>query len=103
MAVRDLALQPARLVLELVGDQIDRRLHVARGLLRPDDRALREYGDLGDVLLIDGAVAFVVQLDLDAHDHAVQKLGDLPDLLLGVLAYVRPDLEMPAFDDHVHP
>src|SRR5581483_5962687 len=81
------------LALELVGELVDRRLHVGRGLARAQRRALREDRRLGDVAVRDRGVALLGELDLDLG-LVGELLLELPELPLGVLADRLGDLHV---------
>ena len=86
---------------ELVGELVDRGLHVARGLARAQRVALEVDGRLGDLRLGDAGVVLDRQLDLD-----LRQLVDATVELLELPLYVAPHgvahLEVLALDVKLH-
>ena len=87
---------------QLAHGDVEGREAVGGTGLGPDDRALRDHGDLGALGGIGLArVALVGDLDLDALDARVELL-DLGGLLLDVVPQARTDLSAAADDGDVH-
>src|SRR5439155_26205168 len=83
------------LPFELDRQQVDGCAHVGGGLPRAENRTLRPYGRLRDLVRSDRRVALDGELELDAR-QVVQLALELRKLLLGVLAERVRDLDVPA-------
>ena len=89
------------LALELVHELVDRGLHVLGGLARAQDRPLRPDGRLGDLVRGDGRVLLDGELELDSR-RILHEPVELGQLVLGVLADLVADLEVPSFYLETH-
>ena len=110
MAVARLAVHLVVVLLhlarELVGDQIDGRVHVGGGFTRTDHRATREDRRLGDARLRDAGVLLDPELELHPR-HLVdlallQELVDVLDLLVGVVLHGVGDGDVATLDLDFH-
>src|SRR3954452_8383695 len=86
---------------ELVGDQVDRMVEVAGGILGPQRDALEVQGRLGHLALGIGRVALLGQLDLEDRQLA-HLLGDLLEAAGDVLAQLVGDRKVAPLDLDLH-
>ncbi len=89
------------LALELVGEQVDRRVHVGRALARAQHGALRPDRGLGDLAVGDRGVPLDRQLQLDPR-RLVEVLRQLRELALGVVDDRIRHVEILAGDLKLH-
>ena len=87
---------PLHLLLQLAHHVVQRRVHVAGGLLRPDDTALIGNGDLHDV-----AVLLYGQAHLGVRILG-EELGELVQLLLRGLPHVVGDFKVFSGNGNTH-
>src|SRR5215218_7499401 len=86
---------------ELVGDQVDRVLDLARGLLRAQGHALEMQRRLGHLALGIRGVALLRELDLE-HRQLGDLLADLLEAPLDTLAELVGDLKVPSLHLDLH-
>src|SRR5829696_8476375 len=89
------------LARELVRDQVDRVLDVARGVGRPQCDALEVEGRLGHEALRVRAVALLEELDLE-HGQLAHLLAHLLEAPLDALAQLIGDLKVASLDLDPH-
>src|SRR4051794_22921229 len=89
------------LAAELVGDEVDRVVEVARGVLGPEGDALEVQRGLGHLALGVGRVAFLEDLDLEDGQLA-HLLGDLVEAAGDVLAQLVGDRKVAPLDLDLH-
>ena len=96
-----LVVQVPDLTDELVGELVDRGLHVAGGLARTQRAALEVDGCLGNLRLGDRRVPLDRELDLDLRQlvHAAVELLELP---LDIAPHGVAHLEVLALDVKLH-
>src|SRR3954469_1348827 len=86
---------------ELVGDQVDRVVEVARGVLGPQRDALEVQRRLGHLALGVGRIALLEDLDLEDRQLA-HLLGDLVEAAGDVLAQLVGDRKVAPLDLDLH-